>query len=552
VQTAGARLDTVITRARAIASALFFRAGEPLASRVDRWLQRYLWVVIVGLATACTLNVLTASRAKPFWHDEIYTILMSRLPSLQEMWRAGLAGVDLSPPLNLWLTRAIHSAAGVGPVATRVPALLGFALTVFVVFVTLLRRAGPTAALTGALVPFFTAGLRYGSEARGYGMMMGLAAVAIYCWMEAAQGRRRSCNLVLLSAALAASVWNHYFGVLAFAPVIVGELSRGVQTRRIDGGVAAAVIVACLAAVPLYPLAAASAGQRSTFWSNATPGQFVEVYAFVLNALISTPFAIAGMAGAGFLIAGMAGKPPPATCAAARDVPERRLPRHETMALFAAVMTPFLAVLLGGLTTVFAPRYALSSVAGVSLALPLVVWRLNVRDTLAQLALCAVLLYFVATSVVASLGRFDATYPNPTAERTLLTESLRSPSPTVVASSLQFLQFWYYVPAGLKARMWYVADPAEAVERTGSDTFDRGYLALARWTSVPVLNYDTFIAAHRSFRVYQAGSGWLLEKLAEDGATVEEIGVERGGRLYRVTMPSAPDGSPPRAASINR
>jgi hypothetical protein len=515
--------------------------GDPFAVRVDRWLQRHVVTTVALLAATCLVIVVTASRTRPFWHDEIYTILMSRLPSLREMWRASLAGVDLAPPLNLWLTRGVHAVADVGPVATRMPALLGFLMTVFAVFAILMRRAGPTAALTGALLPFMTAGLRYASEARAYGMMMGLAAISLYCWMEAAQGRHRARNLVALSIALAASVWNHYFGVLVFAPVVAGELARVTRIRQADRGVAAAVGIAGLACLPLYPLAAAAGGQRLTFWSNASPRQAFDVYAFVLNALVSWPVALALAVALALCFAnGFPRRIRQADDDVRRDPAAeiRRVPLHEAVALIVSVASPLLAVVLGGLTTAFVPRYALGSVPGICVAIPLLLWRFNTRRGLAELALCATLLYFAAASVAASIGRVDAPAVNPVLERPLLVQSLRSPSPTVVSSSLQFLQLWYYADADLKPRMRYLADPAEALKRTGSDTLDRGYLALAERTAVPVLGYDAFVTAHPTFRVYQAGSGWLLEKLAETGATVEEIGAEGGARLYRVTMPA--------------
>ncbi|CAN5695201.1 hypothetical protein BH18ACI5_BH18ACI5_29570 [soil metagenome] len=512
--------------------------ADPFAARIDVWLQHHRWIPISVVGAACAIVVVASSRVKSVVHDEIYTILMTRLPSLRIMWLASMAGVDLSPPLNLWLTRAVQAVAGVGPVATRIPALLGFAMTVFVVFAVVRRRAGPTAALTGALLPFMTAGLRYASEARAYGLMMGLAAASIYCWMEAAQDRRRSRNLVLMALALAGSVWNHYFGVLAFAPIIAGELTRLSQRHRLDRGVAVAVSAALMSTLPLYPLIEASASQRSTFWSHASASQVTAVYAFVLNALISTPLVVAaGVAIALLLGAAHAARRPrvEALFAPAKD---RRLSAHEAAAIVVAVATPLLAVFLGGLTGAFAPRYALGGVAGISIAIPLLLWRVNTHRSLAELALCGTLMYFVTGSVVASVRSFDMAAAPPILDRPLLVQSLRSPSPTIVASSLQFLQFWYYAPTELKPRMWYLTDPAEALKRTGADTFDRGYLALSRWTPVPVERYDDFVTAHPTFRVYQSGSGWILDKLAESGATVEEIGYENDGRLYRVVMPS--------------
>ncbi len=85
--------------------------------------------------------------------------------------------------------------------------------------------------------------------------------------------------------------------------------------------------------------------------------------------------------------------------------------------------------------------------------------------------------------------------------------------------------------------MVYLADPPEALRLSGSDTIDRGYVALSRWTSVPIEPYESFVARHTGFRVYEAGSGWLLAKLEASGAGIEEIGRDPAGKLFQVTLP---------------
>jgi hypothetical protein len=56
---------------------------------------------------------------------------------------------------------------------------------------------------------------------------------------------------------------------------------------------------------------------------------------------------------------------------------------------------------------------------------------------------------------------------------------------------------------------------------------------------VPIEPYDRFIAGHREFRVHEAGSGWLLRKLEEMGATRTDLGRGPGERLYLVQLPEA-------------
>ncbi|MBA2305829.1 MAG: glycosyltransferase family 39 protein, partial [Acidobacteria bacterium] len=461
----------------------------------------------------------------------IYTILMSRLPSLPAMWTAALDGVDLSPPLSLWLTRAAHQLAGVGHVSTRLPAMAGFALAVLVIFALLRRRVGSAAAISGALFPIFTAAPRYASEARAYGVMLALFAAALYCWAEAAKGRQRRVFVPGLAAALAASLWNHYYGVLVFAPIAAGEVARMVRNRRADPAVGAALGVALLAAAPLWPLVRVVSTQRATFWAAADrPEQIIECYRFLLQPLLDAPLVLAGI-GLALILAWWPTSPDDAD-----ETPG--VPSHECVAVIVAVAIPILGFLLGRFVSgAFAPRYILTGALAISIAVPLAVARGRSRNTRASLLMCATLIIAVATAAVRAWYPAPLPFTDPVASRPLLTDSLRSPGPTVVSSSLQFLQLWYYAPPELKHRLRYLASREQALRRTGSDTMDRGYEALARVAPVPVVDFEVFVAAHTDFRLYEAGSGWLLDALRDAGATVELVATEPGGRLYMIRMP---------------
>lgn len=485
-------------------------------------------LVLTAVAVAYTAQIIPYALAKPFWHDEIYTVLLARLPSLADTWRASADGADLSPPLNLWLTRAAHVPTGVGLISTRLPALLGFFVAIVSVFAVVRRRAGTAAAVTGALALFFTAGFRYAAEARGYGVMMGLCGITIYAWTEAAAGRRRGLYVPVLCVALAASMWNHYFGVLVFVPVIAGEAVRFVQRHRLDLPMAAAIAGAVIFALPLYPLMTVAAAQRSSFWAGrATAPGIPDIYRFLLAPMLEPAFltviaVVVAFTGVAAIIRG-------------RSMPGegRRVPAHEAAALAAGVAIPIFGLVLAWLIAgVLVPRYLLSAVVPIGIALALMLWRANTHRSPAEALACALFIMLVAAGFV----RDPPAFRHPVADRPVLLNSLRTPVPTVVSSSLQYLQLWYYTPPELKGRMVYLADPSEALRLSGSDTIDRGYIALSRWTSVTVEPYESFVARHSSFRVYEAGSGWLLAKLEASGAGIEEIGRDPGGRLFQVTL----------------
>lgn len=495
-----------------------------------RVLDRHPVIVVLCLLAIYVAVTLPHALAKPFWHDEIVTILISRLPSWGAMWAAALDGADLSPPLSVWLTRIAHEIAGVGPVSTRLPALCGFYLSVVAVFLLLRRRVGSCGAVSGALLLLFTAAPRFAAEARAYGVMIGLFASVLFLWMEASAGRRRRLYIPLLAVTLAASIWNHYYGVLAFAPVMAGEFARFFRRGRPDLPILAAVGTALLSAVPLWPLMRVASAQRATFWTAATSGPpVIELYQFLIQPMLDAPFVLAGIAVA-LVIAWLPGS--------TRAASAPHLPFHERVAIGVALTIPLLGFVLGRVTTGgLPPRYILSGAIAFGIAVPVAIHRRNNRTPIAQCLLLAVLTIGAVTSAVRAWYPARVPFIDPAVSRPLLIDSLRRPGPTVVSSSLQFLQLWYYTPPALKPKLSYLANPERALRWTGSDTIDRGYQAVARRAAVPVVDYETFISRYTEFRVYEAGSGWLLDALRDAGATIELTASEPAGRLYVVTMP---------------
>ena len=440
-----------------------------------------------------------------------------------DTWRALVDGADLSPPLNLWLTRAVHLTVPVGHVTTRIPAMAGFFLAMLLVFAVLRRRAGSGWALTGALLMFFTAGFRFAAEARAYGLMMGLTALALYAWMEAAAGRRRVTHAIVLCVALAASLWNHYFGALAFVPIIAGELSRLARHRRLDLAIGSAILLACVAAAPLMVLLRTATAHRAAYWARPPDISFVlRGYEFLLAPLLEPTFVAAAML---VIVVALVRR--------GRAQADRSLPSHETIALAVAVLLPCVAfVLARGFGVPVVPRYLLCTIPGFAMAVPMALWRVDRRGTGLETAACTCL---VVLAIAAPMRSDRATFQDPVETRPLLLDSLRTPAPTVIAGGVHFIELWYYAPTFAKSRMVYLADPAAAFEQSGSDTVDRGYLVLARWTPLPVQSFAAFVDSHRSFRVYDANNGWLMPAL-EMRAALEEIGREPGGRLYQATM----------------
>jgi hypothetical protein len=499
----------------------------PIAARLNDAIDRHRVAVIVTAVAWMVVALWTAARGKSFWHDEVYTILESQLP-IGTLWRASIEGIDLAPPLNTIVTRGVHAVVGVGPVATRLPAMVGFLMTVPLIFATVRRRTNALLALAAALMPCLTPAWQYAIEARGYGLTLGLFAIVLYAWSEAVGDHRARLHWIIMAVALCAGVWTHYYFALAFVPVVCGEVGRLIETRRFAPAPWAALACAGLGVLPLGHLVAGAANQRQTFWTRYAPFDPGGVYHYVLGKLAPhrpTVVLLAGLAGVALLIRQSA---PTRT---------RQLTAHEVAAGLACLAIPAAAAGLGGGTQVFTERYALFGAVGLAVALPHLVWWLTPPGGLGDLAAAiavtmsfAGVTYHTVADPPRTAGPFD--------DRPLLATELGGADPTVVTGGVEYLKLWYAAPERARPRTIYLADPAAERSATGIDTVDRGYLALARWTPVPVVAMDEFVAKHHRFRLYSFGSDWVERSLVSRHAAMivhasEPLGT---GTLYDVRV----------------
>ena len=487
---------------------------------VDRHRFWLLCVIILGFFAATAPR----ARATPFWHDEIYTLLLSRVPSVPDIWRAAQDGADLTPPLNLFLTRAAESLAGPGHVSSRLPALVGFSVMTLIIFQMVRVRSNVFVACSAALLPWYTQGYRYSYEARGYGVMLGLCALLFWSWSEAAAGRRRRLWLPIFAVTCAATLWTHYFGAVTFVPIACGELYRWAKQRSPDWRLWLAGAAGLLLCAPLVGLLRNASAAGSTYWRQAAWADVPETYRLLFHNIWEiNPWALA-LLGVAVVIGFARGS---------ARFGSSFVPGHEVAAAIVAMGIPALAVGFGHFSGGFSPRYALSGVVSVAIVIPLFVWWISRRSPVLEGLLLSVL---AVNIVLDTLGPPPA-FRDPVEARPKFVEQLRGSPDVVVASHLQFLQLWYYAPPNLQPRLWYVADPERARRFLNGDTADRGFIKLAHWAPIGVRTYEQLLN-QPSFELYDDGSGWLPAQLQEAGAVVTGSTSEFGSRVLHVVMPA--------------
>ncbi len=514
-----------MTEPRGSLSARVNRVSHRVTDGADG--HRYWFLLCLSVLFFATTAL--RARATPFWHDEIYTILLSRLATVRDVWGAARDGADLMPPLNLLLTRVLEAPFGPGPISSRLPAMLGFWTMSVVVFSLVRARSNVFVACAAALLPWFTRAYRYSYEARGYGTMLGLFALLLWSWSEAAGGHRRRVWLPIFAAVCAASLWNHYFAVVTFVPIAAGEIYRLARRRSADWPLWIAAVTGLAACAPLVALARSASMQGATYWRHARWSDVGSTYVFLLHDLWSLDrwviVVLAAATALGLLIGRFRLTGFPAA-------------GYEVIAGTVALCIPAMAVGLGRITGAFAPRYALPGVVSFAIAAPLALWWLSRKSPVLEAVLLAVLLIGVARPSI-DVFRHPPAFHDPYAERPILAEHVRMSPPVVVVGAVQFLELWYYASPDNRSRLWYIADPAEARRYLGSDTTDVGYIKLARRVPLSVRTYEE-LEDQESFTLYDDGVGWLPAKLRDSSSalTLVDSGRERGARVWHAMKPT--------------
>jgi hypothetical protein len=500
------------------------------SARLNAWLDAHASVLLSAFAGLLFFSLAARARATPFWHDEIYTIVSSRL-SFAALWSALRDGLDLMPPLNTMLTHLVHAVVEPGLVATRLPPLVSFLAAALAVFALVRRRTNAVTAWSAAILLCFTMASRFSYEARGYGLAVGAFAVALFAWSEASANRKRRRNLALLTAATALGVWAHYYAVLAVFPILVGQLARDVRAKQIDVGVWLALGAAAVLTVPLYQLVASNLPRTSHFWTRLGTATLHDAYTFVLGTVGGMRFRVMGLLTTAAVVAGRLWSQQDATHT-------RHLHEHEIAAGLACLALPAVGIFVGNTVGrgVFVERYVLFAAVGIAVVIPVMVWRLGPRNGAGELTMFGLLLVMFARMNYQTIEPGRLVFEDPLSTRPVLARQLDGPDPVVVTGGIDYLPLWYYASASQKERLVYLADPGAELREGGTDSVDAGYLALERHGDAGVQTPAVFLAEHRQFWLYDQPPNWILADLKSRGAVVREEARESRAVLYRVEL----------------
>jgi len=467
--------------------------------------------------------------SKPLWHDEIFTLYLATRTTVGGLWHSLASGVDLNPPLYYLAVRAASDLIGAGALATRLPSLIGFLIASFAVYVFVRRRVGAYAAAVAAVTPSLTHISIYAYEGRPYGLVLGFSALGLVAWQTRDRGPAARLAPLLCFLAVTSATLTHYYAVLVLVPLAAGEIVRVFRRRAIDWTMWAALGLAPLSVLIVWPLIAAARQFAPTFWSPPSPGAVLGAYRLMLEPLALPAFAAAlatFIAGLGFI---------PGRREIEDLSPISKPPLEEVAVAVALVGLPVLGFLLAvGVTGAFHERYVLQAVLGVAI---LVGWwsASLLRSRMDVLVTIATILLVLAARQARGAVALVRTTPDPVASQRWALIATPADAPLVVSHALTYLPLAHYTAGSGSSRVMYLTRPPDVIQRLGSDTSGRALGLLSHVVDLDVQPYEAFVRAHSQFYVYGPKS-WLVPKLLRDNASLRLIRESGDDVLYRVDM----------------
>ena len=462
------------------------------------------------------LGAFGKASSKPFWFDELFSWYVAKLPSLSGIWNALYEGVEPHPALHYFLIRASHGVFGTGELATRIPFIVAFWLALFFLFLIIAKRCGSLIAYLSILFLCLSASYGYAFEARPYASVLACCCASLFCWESAIEDRFRRLALVGLSLSLNVALSSHYYAIFLFIPLMIGEVYRSFQSRRVDWPIWISMAAGAVVLIPLVPMILRVRKEFSGFfWSKPTWGVFLKSIDWFFRDPILVCFY-----GAGFLIGVMK-----AGDLLTADKRNQRagwnVPSHELIAVMTLILLPVIGFVVAKLVThAYVTRYFLPTAIGIALGLAFLYHRLLQGRLLITAVLVASLLgIFIVRQAGDARGLFSEKPNIAVAKSCTWALSVPDNTPIIISNPLLFLQCQHYAPPGLKTRLCYLMD-LDAVRQTGKGTANGALEKLREKVPIRVEDYRSFLSSHNRFYLYDSNK-LLITKLLRDGVQLK-------------------------------
>jgi hypothetical protein len=487
------------------------------------------------------LTVVLAQR-QPLWFDEFLTYHLARLPSISSIWDALGDGPDASPPLNLVAVHAVYQVAGDGPVATRLPAIVGVWVMSLCLYVFVARRCAPIYAWTALLFPLTTVAQTYAYEGRPYGLWLGLCGLALVSWQAAiGNGPWRPLALAGLALSLAGTISTHFYAAVGFIPFGLAELARTWRRRRIDMPMWIALVAGLIPMAFFGPFIRNAKAYSSLFYSRPGLTAWLLFYTWLLST--SLPALVAALAGLGAdaTLASGQSRQEGENQQASRALP----PLEEMVVAFGFAAIPLFVMILSRVAAggAFVERYSLPAVIGLTVLVAFLASSVERRRRMGYILAIAI---FGGAAYVGYIDRQLIRFKNAIHSQQLGKLLALNGLPIATDDPCIYLVLHYYGSPDLTSRLTYLTGFPEG-------TADRCVQKLDPWVKgqdpLRIKNYVDFVAAHRRFFFCTGTAAGGLIKRKDSVGLRFELKDDTSGIIYEA---SSAEGSVPSPAGEMR
>lgn len=479
------------------------------------------------------------------WFDEICTLVVSSVPTVGGMLRA--IPIDGNPPLYFFLSRICLHLPIRMELALRLPSLIAFSLSVFLIYLFVRRNADSVYAYLSVGVFLGSSFGRFASiEARPYALLLCFTMTAVCSWQCVMRGTRRRWGIFGVAASIAGAIFSHHYGLIYVGlPLLIGEGVRSWRGRRLDIPlIAASLLAAATVLITFPPMLKAQSGLLQAvkscpdFWARPTLSS-LSIYQETIPTIFPWHIGLiaASLAFISFL-----------RYAVAKNRPRRGdgrkaidpLVEDMAVAWSLTLLLPIMLILTDLGTRYFWARYAVGSALGVALLSGLVGSRVSKRLPYVKNVAVAITVYGLWVTAMV-FWYVSPVREGANVQSDPLMQFVPAGSPLVIADAVVFAPTWWYSGPEGRSRLHYLADLNYAVKQP--DFIPEYSLTLQQQFGAPRIDdYHVFLTNRQEFFLYcfrMPRLEWVKSRLIKDGWRLFPVASIGGHDLFRVEPPSA-------------
>lgn len=477
--------------------------------------------------------------------DEYLSLWTDTLPSLAQITHVQCTSpISIDPLIYHVVAHIAVRIFGAGPFALRLPSLIGFLSMQVCLFFFVRRIANQHAAFFALAFPALTSAFFYSVDGRPYGLLLGFFTLAMLSWQASSRCEsKRTLWLVTLAMAIALTVNVHYFGLLLLAPLLLAELYRAVQRRRVDIPMLVAIAGGATGIVAILPFLKAARVFRThyccyTLKRDAIAEAYLSMFPHFRGSRIESLFDAFILFAALLLLW---------ACFRQLRHGSILLPEAEGIFLLTLVLLPFLGYILARLTTnVMEPRYVIGAFPAVTALLAIGIGPVFRRNGVGRAAIVALFLGATLVGV-----RYIRRAQKDSAEG-LQTLNIRPEiKAALMASATGKIYFQdaevfafasYYEPdAEIRSRLVLVYSPGQELKWDHTDTGTFEVLSMRNFTSFDIEPYES-VTGHVGKSVFaviddEPRWDWAMAAFKAAHAKIRSVGSAFGVDLVTVQFP---------------